>query len=107
MRTLWVIVLLLQVIGNAQTPSGEIAGIVRDSTSAVVPDAGVTAVNQNTGETKTVRTNHSGEYLFPQVATGYYKLSVRRTGFRTSERQGVELSALQNLRIDFNLEVGQ
>ena len=32
---------------------------------------------------------------------------MRQAGFRTSERKDLELSALQNLRVDFKLEAGE
>ena len=91
----------------AQTPTGEISGIVHDATGALVPDAEIVAVNQNTNDTKTTRSNGQGQYTFAQMSVGVYRITVRKTGFRTIEETNVELSALQSLRADFRLAVGE
>ena len=46
----------------AQSPTGEISGVVRDGTGALVPDAEVAAVNQNTNDTKSTRSSTQGQY---------------------------------------------
>src|SRR5689334_3523449 len=81
-----------------QTPTGEISGIVHDATGAVVPDADIVAVNQNTNDTKTTRSGGQGQYTLTQMAVGVYRITVRKTGFRSVEESNVELSALQSLR---------
>ncbi len=91
----------------AQSPTGEIAGVVKDPSGAVVPNAEITILNQNTGEKKSALTNGSGEYVAAQAPVGLYTVSVRMAGFRTAERREVALSTLQNLRLDFTLEVGE
>ena len=91
----------------AQSPTGEIAGIIRDSSGALVPNAEVAAINENTNEPKTVHSGTQGQYVLAQLPTGTYRVTVRQTGFRTIERKGVELNALQSLRLDFHLEVGE
>lgn len=91
----------------AQSPTGEIAGIVRDATGAVVPNAEIVAVNENTSEAKSTHTGAQGQYTLPQLAAGLYRITIHHIGFRTIERKGVELSALQNLRMDFHLQVGE
>jgi len=90
----------------AQSPKGEIAGIVRDATGAVVPNAEVVAVNQNTGEIRTAQTGADGQYTLPLMPVGIYRLTTGKPGFRTTERKDIELSGLANLRVDFRLEVG-
>jgi hypothetical protein len=91
----------------AQSPTGEIAGLVKDPTGAVVPSAQIVILNQNTGERKTAVSNETGAYAVPLVAVGVYTVSAGMAGFRTSERRDLALSALQNLRVDFALEVGE
>ena len=91
----------------AQSPTGEIAGVVRDATGALVPDAEIAAVNQNTNEAKTTRSGGQGQYTLAQMPVGVYQITVRKSGFRTVEQKDVELSALQSLRADFHLAVGE
>src|SRR5689334_3601532 len=99
--------LLLAATVFAQSPTGEIAGVVHDATGALVPDAEVVAVNQNTNETKTTRSGAQGQYTLSQLPVGVYRITVRKTGFRTLEESNVELNALQSLRADFRLAVGE
>ncbi|MBI3208687.1 MAG: TonB-dependent receptor [Candidatus Solibacter usitatus] len=91
----------------AQSPTGEISGVVRDATAALIPDAEIAAVNQNTNETKITRSNGQGQYTLAQMPVGIYRVTIRKAGFRTLEETGVELSALQSLRADFRLAVGE
>ena len=100
-------VLILACTALAQSPTGEIAGVVKDPSGAVVPNAKITIVNQNTGERKSSATNVSGEFVAPLLPVGVYTVSAGMPGFRTAERRDLTLSALQNLRVDFSLEVGE
>src|SRR5713226_2607546 len=105
MRT--IAILFLAGVALAQSPTGEIAGVVKDPTGALVPGARITIVNQNTGERKSTVTDASGEFALPLLPVGSYALSAAMSGFRTSERRDLALSALQHLRVDFSLEVGE
>jgi hypothetical protein len=91
----------------AQSPTGEIAGLVKDGSGAVVPGGEITIVNQNTGERKSTVTNDAGEYVVPLLPAGVYTVSAGMKGFRTAERRDLTVSALQNLRVDFSLEIGE
>lgn len=91
----------------AQTPTGEIAGVVKDPAGAVVPNAEIVVIEQNTNARKTARTNGTGEYVVPLLPVGTYTVSASMPGFRTAERRDLPLSALQNLRADFSLDVGE
>ena len=91
----------------AQSPTGEITGVVRDASGAMVPDAEVVAVKVDTNDTKIARSGNQGQYLLPQLQVGVYHIKVRKTGFRTAEQKDVELGALQSLRADFHLQVGE
>jgi len=99
--------LLSSAILLAQSPTGEIAGLVSDATGARVPKAQIVILNQNTGERKTAAANESGEYVAPLLAVGIYTATASAPGFRTVERRGLTVSALQHLRVDFALEVGE
>jgi hypothetical protein len=90
-----------------QSTTGEIAGSVTDPTGAAVPGVIVTFINENTGEVKTVESGATGAYLATQLAVGSYQATVQADGFRTVESPGIALSALQSLRVDFVLELGQ
>ncbi len=92
---------------EAQTTSTEILGLVTDATGAVVPGARVTITRVATGETRTVATNQAGEYGFPLVEIGLYRVHVEMPGFRSQTVTGLRVELQQKARVDFNLEVGQ
>lgn len=107
MRTILALALALSSVGLAQSPTGEIAGVIRDPSGAIIPNARISVLNQNTGEQKSVLSTETGSYTVPLLPVGVYSLSVTVSGFRTAERRDLALSALQNLRVDFTLEVGE
>ena len=65
-----------------QMNTGEIDGIVRDPTGAVVVNATITAVEAGTQLKYTTKTNASGEYLLAQLPVGQYTLTVSMDGFK-------------------------
>ncbi len=107
MRKLVSALLLSAVAVLGQSTTGEIAGTVTDPTGAAVPGVQVTFTNENTGEVKAVESGATGDYLATQLQVGTYRATVQSDGFRTTERPGIALSALQSLRVDFVLELGQ
>src|ERR1700681_4077351 len=90
---LWTVVVcsfLHTPCASAQTAtSGAIVGTVTDQTGAVVPKAEVQVVNIDTNATQTQTTTDSGQYVFPSLAPGNYKLTVAKTGFHTSTVTGL------------------
>lgn len=107
LRALSAILFLTIPFLSAQSPTGEVAGVVRDPSGSTVPGARITVVNQNTSERKTATTNDGGDYVLPQLPVGVYTVTVAASGFRNAERRDVALTAMQNLRLDFSLEVGE
>lgn len=71
-------------ISAAQESRGTILGRVRDASGAVVPEASVRAVNVDTNTGASAKTNAEGNYEFPYLLTGTYRLEVERTGSRNS-----------------------
>jgi hypothetical protein len=62
---------------------GAIAVVVRDPTGAVVPNATVTAKNEETNRESTGTTDSEGRTRFPQLQPGQYTVSVTASGFGT------------------------
>ena len=91
----------------AQTPSGEISGVVADQTGSVVPGVKVMLTNTATNASREVQTNDSGLYAFPALPPGTYTLKVEKAGFRAIERKNIEVLTGSANRIDVSLEVGE
>ena len=69
---------------RAQTgTSGDIAGVVKDTTDAVIAGATVTLKSLATGETRTATTNDSGGYRFTFLVPGDYLVSAQTAGLKT------------------------
>lgn len=85
---------------------GSIAGQVRDSSGAAIPEAKVTATNAGTNAQRSALSNEAGDYAFPSLPPGIYTVTAERPGFKTLVRSRVEIQVQQNARIDFELQVG-
>src|SRR5215469_821912 len=67
----------------AQFTTASLSGIVTDASGASIPGATVTVMNLDTGFRQTVASGATGEYLFPRLPIGAYKLTVEKSGFST------------------------
>jgi hypothetical protein len=90
----------------AQSTFGDILGIVRDQSGAVVRGAQVTLVNVGTTASHVVVTDDSGNYAFKNVEVGNYQLTFAATGFETDSLPPIELTARETRRIDAELKPG-
>ena len=70
--------------GMRPAPSAS-PGAVVDASGAVIPNATVTIKDQNTGATRTVTTDESGNYDVAGLAPGKYKVEVTAPGFNKAE----------------------
>lgn len=105
----WVLAVLLAWASPAaaQFDRGQISGVVKDTSGAVVPGATVTVTSQRTQVSLTAVTDGSGYYVFPGLLPGQYDVKVELQGFKTSEHIGVPLDAAGKVTIDAVLEAGE
>jgi hypothetical protein len=89
----------------AQT-AGVIVGRVSDASGATVAKVNIELLNQNTGIKETTAATNQGEYVFPRVDPGTYRLTATAPGFKTSIKVGVEILVNQTAREDISLTVG-
>ncbi len=89
----------------AQSPSGSIAGVVRDPSGTPVFTAQVKAVSTSTGLARTITTSEQGDYSFPALLAGEYDVSVEAVGFQRVVRQAL-VEAGTTTTADFALRVG-
>ena len=90
----------------AQVETGRIIGTVTDSSSAAVPDAGVTIVETQTGREFTTKTDEQGFYRSIPLPAGFYRVGVEARGFKKTVRADIELQVQQTVVADLRLEVG-
>src|SRR6185437_5794284 len=70
----------LPIFLKAQAISGDLLGVVTDSSGAVVSNAQVVATNLGTGVKTTTKTNTTGEYHFVNLPIGHYSLEMTANG---------------------------
>ena len=78
-------------------------GTVTDPTTAVVAGAKVTLKNEGTGVTRSVTTNSDGNYSFPDLPVGTYRIEVESPGFKTEARSKVTLNVADARSVDVQL----
>lgn len=91
----------------AQSVTGTIHGSVTDSTGAGMPGAKVAAINELTGETHSISSDEDGNFLFPVLSVGQYRIQAEASGFKKFLREGINLSVNRNVRVDVRLEIGE
>src|SRR5260221_1861368 len=87
--------------------NGTIAGVVRDSSGAVVP--GVTVEVSSPALIEKVRTavtDGSGQYKITDLNVGTYKVTFSLTGFATVSREGIQLTSGFTAPTNAEMKVG-
>jgi Carboxypeptidase regulatory-like domain len=93
-RLSWVVVVLSFLLNIASADvAGRISGIISDPSGAFVAGATVTLNNVSNGIKETTTTNNQGQYSFPVVPVGEYKLEVNSAGFQPYKKMGVVIDA--------------
>jgi len=98
---------LLAVSAAAQTNLSTVRGTVKDASGAVVPDAAVTITELGTNLQRSATSNTSGDFEFPDLKRGTYRLSATAAGFRGFVADNIILESNQTRRVDVILELGQ
>jgi Carboxypeptidase regulatory-like domain len=89
-----------------QGGEADIAGVVADPSGAAIQTAQVTLTNTDTGVTRTINAQESGEYRFASVAPGHYSVSVKSAGFSAESISALTVSLGEHLQENFSLKPG-
>src|SRR5438445_661934 len=81
--------------------AGSVAGIVTDSSGAVIAGATITLTDKQTSSPRTEVSNDAGRYLFPNVPPGTYVISANKTGFRVQKITDLNVSVGSGVTLDF------
>jgi hypothetical protein len=85
---------------------GSISGVVQDQTGAVIPGVQVSLTDATTGIIRTTISTENGTFLFPDLASGSYEITVTKPGFQTSRLQSVSVSTSQTTDVRITMQVG-
>lgn len=89
-----------------QAVNATLLGTVSDSTGAAVANAKVTITETNTNISRTTQTNESGNYVFPDLSPGTYKVTAEQTGFKRATRADLDVVVNTTMRVDLDLQAG-
>jgi carboxypeptidase family protein len=90
----------------AQQTLGGITGTVTDASGAVVINATVTLVGDQTKLTRTQNTNETGSYLFVNLPIGNYTLTFTQAGFEATTVPSIQVQANRTATVNAELKIG-
>jgi carboxypeptidase family protein len=99
--------LLLLLTSSAAYAQATIAGVVRDSSGALLPGVTVEATSPSlTEKIRTVVSDATGQYRIVTLPPGSYTVTFSLTGFKTIKREDVMVSGSGVIPINAELSVG-
>jgi len=99
-------VLLQAPAADAQTITGTITGVVKDSSGGVLPGATMTMTQLQTNRQEVAVTDVEGRYRSLPLPLGTYRVEASLSGFKSALQSGVMLTLDEVARVDFVLELG-
>ena len=102
----WFVSLAMPSLLFAQADKGTLLGTVQDASGAAVAQASIRAIETTTNISHSAQSNPDGNYSFPLLDPGTYRIDVEHQGFKQAGRTNVRLEANSAVRTDFVLEVG-
>ena len=100
------LVVSLSFVIAAQSTGGRVLGRVADPSGAVLSGVKVTIVNEATGVSRDTVTNESGDYVFPEVPVGTYRVEFDQKGFKKNIRRSVALDLNQVITLNMIMQIG-
>ena len=105
--TLVVCVALAAAWANAQTIKASVAGVVTDTSGAVLPGVTVEVTSPALIEkVRTTVTDGSGSFRIIDLESGIYTVTFTLPGFSLARREGIELSGSLSATVNAELRVG-
>jgi len=98
--------LLLGLPARAQFSRASILGQVTDSTNAPIPKATITITRLDTNERLEATTDANGSFSFAFLNPGVYRMQASAVGFKTLERNRLQLDSDDTVAVPLLLTVG-
>ena len=106
--------ILLVALALAVTPepgwtqvNATISGRVEDATGAAVGGATVTVKSLETGATRVVTTDETGNFRVLSLPVGLQEVRAEKAGFKSTVRTGINLAVGQEAVVNVRLDVGE
>src|SRR5262245_12137415 len=101
------VALMQAVVPSLAHAQATLAGVVRDTSGAVLPGATVEASSSALIEkTRTATSDGTGQYCITDLPPGNYTVTFALAGFNTVQRPGVQVSGSGVIPINAELRVG-
>jgi hypothetical protein len=98
---------LLPLAASAQTVAiAQLSGTIVDDSGGALPGVDVTVTQTATGMTRSMVTGTSGNYVFPNLPVGPYKLAAKLSGFSPFEQTGIVLAVGDTRSVNVTMKVG-
>ncbi|HXU35747.1 MAG TPA: TonB-dependent receptor [Blastocatellia bacterium] len=103
------LMLALACLTPAQTQmtTGVIQGTILDEQGGVVPGANVEVRNPDTNFSKALTSDSDGRFVFLQLSSGRYTLTVSKQGFATLVQENLNLTVGQAISLSLNMKVSR
>ena len=98
--------LLFACVMEAQV-SSRIRGAITDPSGAVVANAEVTVTDVATNVARKSVSNEAGNFEFPDMQKGVYRLEIRAPGFQSFRADDLILESAEIRRVDAVLQIGE
>jgi hypothetical protein len=89
----------------AQTNTTALSGVVYDPSGAAITGASISLTDSAKGTEKTEQSKAKGEFEFPQLPPGHYRLTVTSPGF-SAYQQDLELLVASPLKVNVKMSIG-
>jgi hypothetical protein len=99
-------VLLGALPALAQSTSGTITGTVTDPQGAVIADTTITITDPTTKQSRTTKTNGTGQYVLVNIVPGTYDVTAVKAGFSTDQILGLVVSVGAQTTANFKMAIG-
>jgi hypothetical protein len=100
------IILCAGASSEAQETTASIRGRVIDASGAVVRNASITAVQVDTGFSRTAQSDALGNFTLVELPVGNYRLEAEAKDFRKFVQEGITLHVNQTASVTVQLAVG-
>src|SRR5215471_1331471 len=106
-KRLWLVIglTLLVSIASWAALNGDVEGVIKDSTGALVPGALVTITSTETGAQRTMMSDERGHFIGTLLPIGTYEVRIELAGFKTNV-QRVLIKSAETSSLNIVLEVG-
>jgi Carboxypeptidase regulatory-like domain len=94
----------ISVLGQSSTAT--IIGTVEDTMDARIANATVKLISTDRGTESVSITNGNGDFSFPSVLPGHFKLQIERDGFDTTQLTDITLSVDESRSVIIRMKVG-